>query len=600
MKKPLRSFAVAALSLGLLLLLPPRCPGSPSDGAMIEGLDPRLTAGTLEGLPSGEARTLAVYYFTVGGKVSGLSDLLINDLTTSLATAGRGRVQVVSRRVLDRILSETSFQLSDLVRTDAQVTLGRMLGADLILTGFIEPVADHYRLNAQVVEVQSGVVVTGQILDFRLEAEFARRLESTPTSAGSEVVTAPRQAAEVAGTGTVTTIFENFDVGAPEVQVTPKAEFWGDRQIIADAQIDLVEKGGLDNSGFARAQFEGVFDSDNVPEDWEQSDLYFNTHINLGQRPRSFDGVSLSLRPQGFSVGSLALVQETPQGQQRFYLDVLLNENEWQSLNIPFTLFQPEDPTFRLDPEMPVALELSIPFTSNYHVFRFRGGPPVQASVDLDNLGLFQKKSPDQRRVLETFNDDFQRMSFYAELYGSSVYTDYRENDQGTVKVNPGVKDQKLSLHRVEGGASGEGGRHLALNGQLSLNERIREFHQDEQVITLFLKTSVPGDFKGFRALSFYVVSDLLTAGEIELQDLAHERYYYADFGVTGFWSRVRIPFESLRDEQGSLLEVESWPERFDLNLIFEMPPQKLEKAAASDSGNLDFSLGLDDFLLEE
>ncbi len=67
-------------------------------------------------LPQEQARTLAVYYFTVGREVSGIRDYLINGLTTSLATQGKGRVQVVSRQVLDRILSEASFQMSDLGR----------------------------------------------------------------------------------------------------------------------------------------------------------------------------------------------------------------------------------------------------------------------------------------------------------------------------------------------------------------------------------------------------------------------------------------------------------------------------------------------------
>jgi hypothetical protein len=31
-------------------------------------------------------------------------------------------------------------------------------------------------------------------------------------------------------------------------------------------------------------------------------------------------------------------------------------------------------------------------------------------------------------------------LAFNAELYGSSIYTDYSTSDQGEIKVNPGVK----------------------------------------------------------------------------------------------------------------------------------------------------------------
>ena len=135
---------------------------------------------------------MAVYYFTVGGEVSGISDYLINGLTTSLATQGKGRVQVVSRQVLDRILSEASFQMSDLADKETQIQIGQQLGADLILTGFIDPVADYYKLNTQVVEVTTGVVVTGLIFDFQLEEDFAQKV-----GYGSEVIAVEREVIEV-------------------------------------------------------------------------------------------------------------------------------------------------------------------------------------------------------------------------------------------------------------------------------------------------------------------------------------------------------------------------------------------------------------------
>ncbi len=123
---------------------------------------------------------MAVYYFTVGGEVSGISDYLINGLTTSLATQGKGRVQVVSRQVLDRILSEASFQMSDLADKETQTQIGQQLGAD------------YYKLNTQVVEVTTGVVVTGLIFDFQLEEDFAQKV-----GYGSEVIAVEREVIEV-------------------------------------------------------------------------------------------------------------------------------------------------------------------------------------------------------------------------------------------------------------------------------------------------------------------------------------------------------------------------------------------------------------------
>ena len=179
----------------LMALVLLSCISQPGGESIIQGIDgviEKTTQGILADLPQEQARTLAVYYFTVGGAVSGIRDYLINGLTTSLATQGKGRVQVVSRQVLDRILSEASFQMSDLADKETQIQIGQQLGADLILTGFIDPVADYYKLNTQVVEVTTGVVVTGLIFDFQLEEDFAQKV-----GYGSEVIAVEREVIEV-------------------------------------------------------------------------------------------------------------------------------------------------------------------------------------------------------------------------------------------------------------------------------------------------------------------------------------------------------------------------------------------------------------------
>ena len=179
----------------LMALVLLSCISQPGGESIIQGIDgviEKTTQGILADLPQEQTRTLAVYYFTVGGAVSGISDYLINGLTTSLATQGKGRVQVVSRQVLDRILSEASFQMSDLADKETQIQIGQQLGADLILTGFIDPVADYYKLNTQVVEVTTGVVVTGLIFDFQLEEDFAQKV-----GYGSEVIAVEREVIEV-------------------------------------------------------------------------------------------------------------------------------------------------------------------------------------------------------------------------------------------------------------------------------------------------------------------------------------------------------------------------------------------------------------------
>jgi TolB-like protein len=117
-------------------------------------------------LDTAPMKTMAVYYFLEGDRVSPLSDTLIDGLTTEIANAVAYegvQVRVVSRTVLDRILEELSFQNSDLVDPDTQRSVGKQLGADIVVTGVIGPSERGKRINIQLIEVETGVVLGGFI-----------------------------------------------------------------------------------------------------------------------------------------------------------------------------------------------------------------------------------------------------------------------------------------------------------------------------------------------------------------------------------------------------------------------------------------------------
>ena len=117
-----------------------------------------------EDLEQCEEKTLAVYYFTEGQKLSPLSDYLTNGLTTSIANAVNAediKVSIVSRKNLDRIIEELAFQNSDLADPDTQLTIGKQLGAGLILTGTVTRVEEIQKLNIQLIEVETAKVLGG-------------------------------------------------------------------------------------------------------------------------------------------------------------------------------------------------------------------------------------------------------------------------------------------------------------------------------------------------------------------------------------------------------------------------------------------------------
>jgi len=120
-------------------------------------------------------RTLAVYYFTENGEVSDISDYLIDTLTSQFAYVVSEEsldISIVSRQTLDRIIKETQFQLSAMADEETQVALGKQLGADMILTGTLTTLSAEdgdYRINAQLLDVESGTVLDAFIYEFYME-----------------------------------------------------------------------------------------------------------------------------------------------------------------------------------------------------------------------------------------------------------------------------------------------------------------------------------------------------------------------------------------------------------------------------------------------
>ena len=76
-------------------------------------------------------------------------------------------ITVVSRRNLDQIIEEISFQMSDMADPDSQISLGKQLGADIILTGTITSGDEYNKINAQLIEVESAVVLGGFLMNFK-------------------------------------------------------------------------------------------------------------------------------------------------------------------------------------------------------------------------------------------------------------------------------------------------------------------------------------------------------------------------------------------------------------------------------------------------
>jgi curli biogenesis system outer membrane secretion channel CsgG len=115
-------------------------------------------------------KTIVVSYFIEDGQISTLSDHINNGLTSKLVemlTWNELPHKVVSRQALNQLMEEMEFQMSALTDESSQKELGKQLGADLMVTGHITQLEDEdlYRLNVQLIEIETAVVRGGYIYD---------------------------------------------------------------------------------------------------------------------------------------------------------------------------------------------------------------------------------------------------------------------------------------------------------------------------------------------------------------------------------------------------------------------------------------------------
>jgi len=134
--------------------------------------------------------TIAVLYFDYGGKKAdleplreGLAQMLITDL------AELGEIRVVERARLKTVLEEQKLGASGKVDAATAARLGKLLGARALVLGSYFDLAGTLRVDARVVEVETGKIVrsvgvNGPAADFwALERDLAAKLADTMRTA---------------------------------------------------------------------------------------------------------------------------------------------------------------------------------------------------------------------------------------------------------------------------------------------------------------------------------------------------------------------------------------------------------------------------------
>jgi hypothetical protein len=103
-----------------------------------------------------------------------LADYIIDDLNDYIVNSGA--FTVVDRRNIETLQQELKFQISGDVSDETAQAIGRMLGAQTIISGSITPLGRNYRFRVQATEVETAAIQGGQTVSVIEDATMSALL----------------------------------------------------------------------------------------------------------------------------------------------------------------------------------------------------------------------------------------------------------------------------------------------------------------------------------------------------------------------------------------------------------------------------------------
>lgn len=110
---------------------------------------------------------------------------------------GLGDYTIIERGMLQQIIEEQSLQLSGAIDSETAVEIGKLTGAQLVVTGSIVKTGSVYTINARFVDVQTGIAKVGQNIRGQGEDEISNMVHQLAliitgkTVATEEVIAEP-------------------------------------------------------------------------------------------------------------------------------------------------------------------------------------------------------------------------------------------------------------------------------------------------------------------------------------------------------------------------------------------------------------------------
>jgi hypothetical protein len=136
-------------------VLPVACAGGPKPAGGADELDAAIREAS-NYFNSRIPRGSKVAFINISGGYPDLADYILSDL--SKHGVNDGVFSVVDRAQLEQVRAELNFNLSGEVSDQSAQEIGRMLGAQTIVSGSVRKIGSLYRLDVKAIEVQTASI----------------------------------------------------------------------------------------------------------------------------------------------------------------------------------------------------------------------------------------------------------------------------------------------------------------------------------------------------------------------------------------------------------------------------------------------------------
>jgi TolB-like protein len=113
----------------------------------------------------------------------GLSNYVVDELNNAIVR--NGSLTVVDRQQLDLVRQEQKFQISGDVDDKSAQSIGKFLGAQLVLSGSFMMIGNTYRFRIRVIAVETGILQYSNSIDIKKDDVLTALTPAPPKTAGT-------------------------------------------------------------------------------------------------------------------------------------------------------------------------------------------------------------------------------------------------------------------------------------------------------------------------------------------------------------------------------------------------------------------------------